>query len=425
VFFIALFELRNLSDKLTHNTLPMKPTFYLPRRLSSKDQTYTETMLLRASNYIVVLAEPGAGKTALMESLAKQLRTFAVTANVFSYVGANDENSPLVIDAYDELAKVGQAGILNLLANAYKARPTHVIISSRSSEWGSSATNEFKNFLGHLPLEVRLCEFDETEQRAIFECYVQNEDFDAFQAEVARFDLSMLLPNPQFLKLFADAYIESGRHFTDKRQIFAKAVEHLAKEANVNVTKVNPSLSRTQKVDLSSEVFAKLLLSGAEGVSVSEATEDRMYPLLASVFIDNITAGGILATRLFKPGDSADQHRPVHKIVAEYCAANYLTKRITDAMDPLTLSMCQPIIAPNAVVRDELRGLLGWMAALGNKPIEEIAIKLDAYAVLANGDPSQLTHSSKRLLINQVTLRWKLWPKASKLWARQHSKSLI
>jgi hypothetical protein len=78
----------------------------------------------------------------------------------------------------------------------------------------------------------------------------------------------------------------------------------------------------------------------------------------------------------FKPGDIPDQHRPVHKIVAEYCAANYLTTRITNPQDPLTLQKCLPIIAPNSTVRDELRA--SWlMAALGNKPIEEYAIELD------------------------------------------------
>jgi hypothetical protein len=36
--------------------------------------------------------------------------------------------------------------------------------------------------------------------------HLPGEDFTTFQAEVARLDLEMLLPNPQFLKLFADAY---------------------------------------------------------------------------------------------------------------------------------------------------------------------------------------------------------------------------
>ncbi|KAE9641962.1 hypothetical protein [Pseudomonas sp. PB106] len=380
----------------------MSSTIYLPRRLSNKDSTYTEKELLAASNYIVVLAEPGGGKTELMGSLARQLGASTVTANRFKRVGTDIENSPLVIDAFDELAKIDQSGIHDLLANASKAKPTHVIISSRSSEWGTAATSAFEEYFGCSPLVIKLVEFEEEEQREIFHHHVQGENFATFQAEVARFDLGALLPNPQFLKMFADAYIESGRHFTDKRSIFSQAVERLAKEANATVAKTSHTLPIAQKVDLSSEVFAKLLLSGAEGIGMSEATADRIYPLLASLFERTTAAEGILATRLFKPGESADQHRPVHKIVAEYCAADYLVKRIADPTDHLTIHKCLPIIAPNATVRDELRGLLGWMAALGNKSIQEAAIELDPYAVLANGDPSQLEPLSKRLLIERL-----------------------
>jgi hypothetical protein len=380
----------------------MSTTFYLPRSLADNDKKYTEMELLAASNYVVVLAEPGGGKTELMGSLAQQLGTTAVTASKFVYVGTKTKNIPLVIDAFDELSKVDASGIYKLLGQAEAANPICVYLSSRSSEWDNAATNAFKEFFGHPPLVVRLCEFDKSEQREIFDHHVPGEDFTAFQAEVARFDLEMLLPNPQFLKLFADAYIESERHFTDKRSIFAKAVERLAKEANRHVARSNPTLSIAQKVNISSEVFTKLLLSGVEGVCTSEATDKPMYPLLGSLSEGDIAADGILATRLFKPGDSVDQHRPVHKIVAEYCAADYLTKRIADPADPLTLYKCLPIIAPNSTVRDELRGLLGWMAALGNKPIEESAIELDPYAVLANGDPSQLEPSSKRLLVNRL-----------------------
>ena len=383
----------------------MTTNFYLSRRLVDSEnhgKTYSEAELLTASNYVVVLAEPGGGKTELMRSLARQLGTTAITATKFAYAGTKVNNIPLVIDAFDELSKVDNSGIYKLFSQSQAANPTHVYLSSRSSEWDNAATTAFKDFLGHLPLIVRLCEFDATEQREIFEHHVPGEDFAAFQAEVARFDLEMLLPNPQFLKLFAKAYIESERHFKDKRSIFAQAVEGLAKEANPDVRSINPMLSTAQKVNLSSEVFTKLLLSGAEGICTSEANDSRIYPLLASLFEGDTIANGILATRLFKPGDSVDQHCPVHKIVAEYCAAEYLTKRIANPEDPLTLPKCLSIIAPKSTVRDELRGLLGWMAALGNRPIEETVIELDPYAVLANGDPSRLEHSSKRLLINRL-----------------------
>ena len=156
---------------------------------------------------------------------------------------------------------------------------------------------------------------------------------------------------------------------------------------------------------MSSEIFAKLLLSGAEGISISEANEDGSYPQVSSLIGSGSEAAdirAILSTRLFKLGDNADQHRPVHKIVAEYCAADYLIKRINKSSDPLTVEQLLPIIAPNSTVRIELRGLIGWMATLGSKSIAEAVINLDPYAVIANGDSSQLDKSSKALLLTRL-----------------------
>ena len=93
----------------------MGSNFYLPRSLSSNDRTYTETELLATFNYVVVLAEPGGGKTELMRSLAQQLGTKAVTASKLGYVGTKAKNIPLFIDAFDELAKVDVSGIHRLL----------------------------------------------------------------------------------------------------------------------------------------------------------------------------------------------------------------------------------------------------------------------------------------------------------------------
>jgi len=380
----------------------MTSTFYLPRKLSGDGQVYTEAELLAASMFVVVLAEPGGGKTELMESLARQLGTKAVTATRFLHMGAEVENSPLVIDAFDELAKIDQSGIHSLLANACKAKATRVIISSRSSEWSNADTQSFREFFGEQPLVVRLCEFEGDDQQAIFLHHYPEENFRAFRSEVIRFELEPLLPNPLFLQLFAGAYIESDRHFIDKRSIFSTAVERLAKEANSSVRSAAHSLTTQQKIELVSEVFAKLLLSGAEGVSTQEAMADRIYPTLTSLLHPIASRNDILATQLFKPGERVDLHRPVHKIVAEYCAAHYLTQRIVDPTKPLMLASCFAVIAPNNTVRDELRGLLGWMAALGNRAIQEEAIRIDPYAVLANGDPSQLLPGSKRMLLAQL-----------------------
>ncbi|MEO1950416.1 hypothetical protein, partial [Thioclava sp.] len=380
----------------------MTTELYIPRSLNAEENTYSEAALLAASRFIVVLAEPGAGKTRLMESLAHQLCAPLVTANRYVHTGSKASGVPLLIDAFDELAKIDASGIYKILAAAHAAEPTHLVISSRSSEWDNAATIAFKEFFGETPIIARLLEFTEHEQQKVFEHHHPNEDFSAFQAEVARFDLEPLLPNPQFLKLFADAYIESGRKFIDKKSIFSQALERLAKEANSTIRSVGPELTPIQKVKATSEVFAKLLLSGAEGVATSETSEDGLYPFLRTLLSDHSAKKAILATRMFKPGDSIDTHRPVHKIIAEYAAADYLTKRIADPTDSISIEKCLPIIAPNSTVRDELRGLLGWMASLGNTSIQKATIDLDPYAVLANGDPSQLEPNSKKALVNRL-----------------------
>ncbi len=380
----------------------MNSTFYLERNFTRNDRTYTETELLAESTHIVVLAEPGGGKTELMKSIAQKLNTSVLNASVFAYVGTDKENSSLIIDAVDEVARIDQSGIHKLLALARASKPNRVIMSSRSSEWGLAFTSIFEKFLGVSPMIVRLREFDLDEQHSIFKHHAPAEDFFAFQTEVTRFSLDMLLPNPQFLKMFTDAYLESDRRFADKRSIFALAVERLAKEVNPGIPKASVSLPVAQKIAFSAEVYAKLLLSGAEGISTIDTTANRMYPMLPALFNGSTACYDILSTQLFKPGDNEDQHRPVHKIVAEYCAADYLIKRIADPADDLTLSKCLSIIAPNDTARDELRGLLGWMAALGNRSVQGAIIELDAYAVLANGDPSQLERSSKRQLLHRL-----------------------
>lgn len=124
----------------------MSSSFYLERRLRSGDKIFSEAALLAASRFIIVLAEPGAGKSRLLESLAQQQGTSVVSANRFVHQGARSNNSPLFIDAYDELSKMDSSGIYKLLGFAHEANPSGLVISSRSSEWDNTATYAFKDF---------------------------------------------------------------------------------------------------------------------------------------------------------------------------------------------------------------------------------------------------------------------------------------
>jgi AcrR family transcriptional regulator len=257
-----------------------------------------------------------------------------------------------------------------------------------------------KDCFGQAPVIVRLQPFSPEEQRLLFQSYLPDEDFSQFENEAARFELTPLLGNPQFLRLFADAYVQGGRRFTTKKQIFVDATERLASELNTSLwQRDRPSTKAI--VSAADDIFAKLLLSGASGSSIADEG-DVDFPYFQALSETSPALRFVPNTRLLKPSTEPDRHEPVHRIVAEYCAARNLAAREGDPAELLSLRRLLSVIAPNSVVRDELRGVLGWMAALGDLAIQEACIRIDPYAVLSNGDPSQLAASSKRLLLTEL-----------------------
>ena len=154
---------------------------------------------------------------------------------------------------------------------------------------------------------------------------------------------------------------------------------------------------------LAGEVFAKLLLSGATGIKDSENGSDRDFPFLGDLIATTPSATRqLIDTTLFKPSDEAGNHDPVHRIVAEFGAARYLANRIITGTDQLTLPRVLAIIAPNGALRDDLRGLLAWLTTAVDRESQRVCIDVNAYAVLSNGDPSQLSSGSKIHLIKQL-----------------------
>ncbi len=375
---------------------------YIPRKILVEDRLLSEQELLSEGAVIVVLAEPGAGKSELLNYLSKILSTVTTRASIFKHRTTLPKSEFLILDGMDEVARTGRSAIDEIIVRASDSGAEKVIFAGRSGEWDNGNTSLVKDSFGNDPIIARLKALDEAEQQQLFQNRFQGEDFKAFADEVERFELSPLLGNPQFLQLLGEAYIQSNHHFTSKAQIFADAVERLAHEANPTLgrqTKRNPN----NLIGHSDQVFAKLLLAGSAGVSSVETLNDISFPFIGSLHESaSVSSEQILDTRLFKPALDENQHEPVHRIVMEYCAARHLAARVDNQSDRLTIGRVLSVAAPNGVVRDELRGLIGWLAALGNKETQETLIDLDPYAVLANGDPAQLHSRSKHQLIDQL-----------------------
>jgi AcrR family transcriptional regulator len=375
---------------------------YISRDLVVDERNHSEEQLLRTGSLFIVLAEPGAGKTELLSRFGQLLNVTPTRASVFRNKTLGPAPQALVIDAMDEVARVDPLGVEDIIVKAGRSGSSTVIFAGRSSEWTTAETEHVKEYFGVKRAIVRLKAFTSSEQRQLFGASFPGENFDAFSAECARFELDVLLGNPQFLLLFGEAYVESGRHFVSKKAIYLDAVRRLAHEANPRLKRPNRP-SDNEIIEMACGVFAKLMLSGSAGVSSSESLASGDFAYLRTLVADNPQDAHFLAdTRLLKPSFEPGLHEPMHRIVAEYCAARYLVRRIDDPADRLSLARVLSVVAPNGVVRTELRGMLGWMAALAQGSTQRQLIELDSYAVVANGDPSEFTTSSKKILLQAL-----------------------
>ena len=118
----------------------MANTYYIQRTLISDEDTYSEDQLLRSSDIIVVLAEPGAGKTHLLNSLAQRMSVKSEKASLFQHRNKVLNTDILVLDAVDEIAKLDPSGIDAIFVKAKETGAKKVIFAGRSSEWEEART---------------------------------------------------------------------------------------------------------------------------------------------------------------------------------------------------------------------------------------------------------------------------------------------
>lgn len=142
--------------------------FYLTRQLheqDNKERLIEQNQLLTAEHkLIIVLAEPGAGKTCLLDDLANQAGVQKHTAKAFAYSKHVNETDTLIIDGFDEWANNQNHDIYELLAKIQDCQPEKIILSSRSGEWLAQHTQACQEILGR----------DKTTYKKIIEQHTNN-----------------------------------------------------------------------------------------------------------------------------------------------------------------------------------------------------------------------------------------------------------
>lgn len=373
---------------------------YLPRRLWYVDKDGQHWLeqddLLARPEPVVVLGEPGMGKTKLLKAIGgADDNVFCRATQLINRVQPETligNAKRLVVDAVDEVAAQRQGDAVDLvLQKLGQLDYPPFILSCRVSEWRSAiASGAIAEQYDAAPLEVHLEPLTTDEQlRLLIEL-----TGDASRARVLRDHFKAFGPdflgNPQTLELIAALPANALPHTTVG--LFDQAIETLRKERNP----VKEELPREVALNAAGAAFAGLILSG-NGRIVDKpggliAADEKALPLAEVEAFDQGHVRRAADTRLFA-ADRSEGLTYAHRRVGEFVGARWLTERAdTRAKRRRLLEQ----FSSHGLVPASLRGLHAWLAR--DPLLADAVIDADPMGVVEYGEAEALTADQARRL---------------------------
>lgn len=379
---------------------------YISRRISVTNQhgeeiEYTDTDFFCINAPLIILGEPGAGKSELLRFASEQLGAQTYNASTIEAGPAFDEQTPVIIvDGIDEITAYETGTPVNKIL-AKLPKTVLFVLSCRAADWQDTVNTRIINQKWQQqPIVGRVIPLNQQEIIDFVNANGEGQNGAEFLKEAQQRDVVDLLTNPQNLLLLLKAVKNKG--WPDTRlELYENASLELVKEDNP----IHGSINRTrpapeQLIEAAGFVFAQLLLTGKTSISF-DGQSDEEYPKLSELVSEDIDSEVIqsaLSTKLFRL-TGQNLLEPCHRTVAEFLAAKWIAKALRNQ---LSLRRLEGILyGSNYIVPAALRGLHAWVATL-NSSLASKFIKRDPYGFFRYGDPSVLTIPQSQNLLSSL-----------------------
>jgi len=349
---------------------------------------------------IVLLGDPGAGKTHLFKQFAALQEAKYLTVRHFLSGVPIDNQKTLFIDALDEKRSASNSSdvVDDIVRRLFSQTPQNVRISCRSQDWlGESDLSAFLPYFeltgGYVVLHLQ--SLSKEEQTAILQANGV-EHPEAFLAEAEKHDASEFLYNPQNLLMLAEA-VKEGNWPRTRSELFHSATQFLLTEHSQEHTRLTSGIYTCDELeDPAGSICALRILSDVSGVSLLPNDIRPEYPSYRTIsFFSHEIIRAALSRRVFSAGDELETVEYSHRTIAEYLAAKWLAGIVDKG---LPMGRLRSMLGFEGYPSSELRGLHAWLAVFLPQ-YAQVFIEADPYGVLTYGDAASLPIAEKQNLL--------------------------
>jgi len=345
---------------------------------------------------VILLGDPGAGKTHTFRELAATCGGRYVTARSFLTVPVRKTGELLFIDGLDE--RRGGRGdrdtIDALAAKLIDADPSGVWVSCRVADWLDKSDlislEPFVENKGGVTV-ILLARLTQRERLLVLI------DNDMPEAEAVEFldeaqarGLAEFLDNPQNLLLLRSA-VSSGTWPATRREMFEMATQLMLHENNAERARIGTGVFTGDELQLAAGgALAARLISDVEGIGLADQERDEAVPSYRTLpFFTPEKTLAALSRRVFGVGPVPESVDYIHRTTAEYLGAAWLANAIRAG---LPIGRVRALIGVDGHPTPELRGLHAWLP-IHLPEFAEQFIDADPYGVLTYGDAGSLSRS--------------------------------
>lgn len=368
-----------------------------------ESQVIGQDEILSLPGPIIVLGEPGQGKSVLLRETASRSGLPFITAKQLLRRSAIAvDGRALIIDALDEVVTAREADAVQRVLEKLDAvgRPDF-ILSCRAADWqGAVAAQDIEADYGRAPIILTLLPLSRAEALRYLAAHVQAGDPETLVTHLEARDLDSLYGNPLTLRLFAD--VAGTTALPDSRgELFRAACNILWREEAIQ-HEVSPlsNLSEAEALDAAGAASALQILTGADAISTrAVARVDENDRALRDVeqLPKGKAARAVLASRLFVPVGE-QRFAPLHRVIGEYLGARWLSGLLAANVSSRRLFS---LLTLADTVPASLRGLHAWIAYYSDAAAAHV-IATDPFGVVRYGDAGALSTPKARLLLETL-----------------------